>query len=167
MILLGARTAQRYSVGLWAGWSRVSALVGAGNFSLHHRVQNVTGAHPTSCPMGTRDSLPGGKAAGAWSWPLTSILAPRSRMRGPIPPLPHTPSRRGAPLKKAKGQLYFYLYTICLLLYVRHRIPKSRPKFMTSDLRSRLTNEMDAISAALETATRKPRTKELSKNVHQ
>jgi hypothetical protein len=31
--------------------------VGAGNFSLHHRVQNGSGAHPASCP--------GGKAAGA------------------------------------------------------------------------------------------------------
>jgi hypothetical protein len=29
--------------------------------------------HPASYPMGTRDSFPGGKAAGAWSWPLTSI----------------------------------------------------------------------------------------------
>jgi hypothetical protein len=29
--------------------------------------------HPTSYPMGTRDSFPGGKVAGAWSWPLTSI----------------------------------------------------------------------------------------------
>jgi len=32
-------------------------------------------------PMGTRGSFPGGKAAGAWSWPLTS-------MRGAVPPLP-------------------------------------------------------------------------------
>jgi len=24
-------------------------------------------------PMGTRGSFPGGKAAGSWSWPLTSI----------------------------------------------------------------------------------------------
>jgi hypothetical protein len=38
--------------------------VGAGNFSLH-RVQNGSGAHPSSCPMGTRVSFPGGKAAGA------------------------------------------------------------------------------------------------------
>jgi hypothetical protein len=46
---------------------------GAGNFSFHHSVQNGSGAHPASCPMGTRGSFPGGKAAGAWSWPLTSI----------------------------------------------------------------------------------------------
>jgi hypothetical protein len=44
-----------------------------GNSSLHHRVQNGSRAHPASYPMGTRGSLPGGKAAGAWSWPLTSI----------------------------------------------------------------------------------------------
>jgi hypothetical protein len=54
--------------------SRVRFSAGAENFSLHHRVQNVSGAHPASYPMGTRGSFPGGKAAGAWSWPLTSIL---------------------------------------------------------------------------------------------
>jgi hypothetical protein len=46
---------------------------GAGNFSLHHRLQNGSGANPASYPMGTRGSFPGGKAVGAWSWPLTSI----------------------------------------------------------------------------------------------
>jgi hypothetical protein len=35
------------------------------NFSLHHRVQNSSGAHPASYPMGTRGSFPGGKAARA------------------------------------------------------------------------------------------------------
>jgi hypothetical protein len=38
---------------------------GARNFSLHHRVQNGSGAHPASYPMGTRRSFPGVKAAGA------------------------------------------------------------------------------------------------------
>jgi hypothetical protein len=38
---------------------------GAGNFSLNHRVQNGSGAHPASYPMGTRGSFPGGKAVGA------------------------------------------------------------------------------------------------------
>jgi hypothetical protein len=46
---------------------------GAGNFYLRHSVQNDSGAHPASYPMGTRSSFPGGKAAGVWSWPLTSI----------------------------------------------------------------------------------------------
>jgi hypothetical protein len=45
--------------------SRVRFLAGAGNFSLHHRVQNGSGAHPSSYSMGTRGSFPGGKAAGA------------------------------------------------------------------------------------------------------
>jgi hypothetical protein len=45
--------------------SRVRFPAGAGNFSLHHCVQNGSGAHPASYPMGTRDSFPGGKAAGA------------------------------------------------------------------------------------------------------
>jgi hypothetical protein len=45
--------------------SRVRFPAGGGNFSLHHRVQNGSGAHPASYPMGTRGSFPGGKAAGA------------------------------------------------------------------------------------------------------
>jgi hypothetical protein len=59
------------SVGIALGYglddrgSRVRFPAGAGNFSLHHRVQNSSGAHPASYPMGTRDSFPGGKAVGA------------------------------------------------------------------------------------------------------
>jgi hypothetical protein len=44
--------------------SRVRFLAGAGNFSLHHRVQNGSGAHPASYPRGKLGSFPGGKAAG-------------------------------------------------------------------------------------------------------
>jgi hypothetical protein len=44
--------------------SRVRFQAGAGNVSLHHRVQNVSRAHPASYSMGTRGSFPGGKAAG-------------------------------------------------------------------------------------------------------
>jgi len=36
-------------------------------------IQNGSGAHEASYPMGNRDSFPGDKAAGTWSWPLTSI----------------------------------------------------------------------------------------------
>jgi hypothetical protein len=67
------------SVGIALGYglddrgSRVRLPAGAGNFSLHHRVQNGSGAHPTSYPMGTGGSFPGGKTAGGWSWPLISI----------------------------------------------------------------------------------------------
>jgi hypothetical protein len=53
--------------------SRVRFPAGAGNFSLLHRVQNGSGARSASHPMGTVGSFPGGKAARAWSWPLTSF----------------------------------------------------------------------------------------------
>jgi hypothetical protein len=59
------------SVGIALGYrledqgSRIRCPVGAGNFSLHHRVQNGSGAHPASYPMGTKGSFPGSKAAGA------------------------------------------------------------------------------------------------------
>jgi hypothetical protein len=59
------------SVGIVIGYglddqhSRVQLPAGAGNFSLHHCVQNESGAHPTSYPMGTRGSFSGGKEVGA------------------------------------------------------------------------------------------------------
>jgi hypothetical protein len=58
------------SVGIALGYglddrgSRFRFPTGAGNFSFHHRVQNGSGAHPASYPMGTRGSFPGNKAAG-------------------------------------------------------------------------------------------------------
>jgi hypothetical protein len=65
VVLLRAVIAQ--SVWHWAtGWTiGVRFLAGAGNFSLHHRVQNGSGAHPASYPVGIRCSFAGGKAAGA------------------------------------------------------------------------------------------------------
>jgi hypothetical protein len=59
------------SVGIALGYglddrgSKVRFPAGARNFSLHHRVQNGSVAHPASYPMGTRGSFPGGKAAWA------------------------------------------------------------------------------------------------------
>jgi hypothetical protein len=44
--------------------SRVRFPAGAGNFSLHHRVQNGSGAQPASCPMDTRGSFPGVRRPG-------------------------------------------------------------------------------------------------------
>jgi hypothetical protein len=41
-------------------------------FSPPHVVQTGSGVHPTSYPMRTGGSFPGGKAAGVWNWPLTS-----------------------------------------------------------------------------------------------
>jgi hypothetical protein len=45
--------------------SRVRFPAEAGNFSLHHSVQNGSEAHPASYPMGNIGSFPVGKAAGA------------------------------------------------------------------------------------------------------
>jgi hypothetical protein len=39
----------------------------ARDISLLHSIQSATEAHPVSCAMGTGDSFPGGKAAGAWN----------------------------------------------------------------------------------------------------
>jgi hypothetical protein len=38
----------------------------------HYIFQTGSAVHPTSYPMGTGGSFPEGKAAGEWSWPLTS-----------------------------------------------------------------------------------------------
>jgi hypothetical protein len=59
------------SVGIVLGYGlddrgfRARFPAGVGNFSLHHRVQNGSGAHAASYPMGTRGSFPWGKAVGA------------------------------------------------------------------------------------------------------
>jgi hypothetical protein len=58
---------------------RVRFPVEAGNFSLHHRVKNGSGAHPASYPMGTRGSFPGGKAAGGVKLTTHLQIAPRSK----------------------------------------------------------------------------------------
>jgi hypothetical protein len=59
------------SVGIALGYglddrgSKVQFPARAGNFSLHRRDKNGSGAHPASYSMGTRGSFPGDKAAGA------------------------------------------------------------------------------------------------------
>jgi hypothetical protein len=55
---------QSYSAGLRAGWSVVRVPSGSGTFSLHHRIQISSGAHPASYPMGTRSSSPEVKRPG-------------------------------------------------------------------------------------------------------
>jgi hypothetical protein len=58
------------SVGIALGYglddrgSRVPFPAGAGNFSLHHHVQNGSGAPRASYQMGTRGSFPGVKRPG-------------------------------------------------------------------------------------------------------
>jgi hypothetical protein len=86
--------------------SRVRFPAGAGNFSLHHRVQNGSGAYPASYPMDTRGSFRGGKAAGAWGWPPPSSTGVREWVELYLHS-PHTPSWRGAQFKHRDN---FYLY---------------------------------------------------------
>jgi hypothetical protein len=45
--------------------SRVRFPAGAGNFSVHHCVQNSSGAHPASYPMGNKVSFPRSKVTGS------------------------------------------------------------------------------------------------------
>jgi hypothetical protein len=52
---------------------------GAGNFSLHHRVQTSSGVHLTSFAMGTRSPFPGSKAAGGVKLTTHLHLVPRSK----------------------------------------------------------------------------------------
>jgi hypothetical protein len=54
-----------YTAGVRCGLSGVLVRSGAGNFSLHHRVQTGSGVHPASHSIGTRGSFPEGKAAEA------------------------------------------------------------------------------------------------------
>jgi hypothetical protein len=65
LIMQFCRVAQWYSAGLQVDDRGVRVLAGAGNFSLHHRVQTGSVAHPASYPMGTRGSFPRGNADGA------------------------------------------------------------------------------------------------------
>jgi len=43
------------------------------NPQTHHAVVTGSEFHPASYPTDTEGLFPGGKAAGAWSWPLTSL----------------------------------------------------------------------------------------------
>jgi hypothetical protein len=61
------------SSGLNDRGSRVRFPAGTGHFSLLHLVQTGSGAHPASYQTEPGSSFPVGKAAGTWSWLLTSI----------------------------------------------------------------------------------------------
>jgi len=64
-------TVSLYPLLLLFSW--ITNLIWVGNFSLHHRVQTGSGAHPASYPISTRCPFRGGKVVGAWSWSLTYI----------------------------------------------------------------------------------------------
>jgi hypothetical protein len=60
-----AQSVWRLGYGLDSRGFRVPFLAGAGNFSLHNRVQTGSGAHPASYPVGTRGCFPVGKSVRA------------------------------------------------------------------------------------------------------
>jgi hypothetical protein len=117
MYSVNERVGTALGYGLDNRGSRVRFPPEAGNFSLHHRVQNGSGAHPASYPMVIRCSFPGGKAAGAWSWPLTSISCRGQRMSGAIPPLPQYTVTAWCSVK-AQGQLHLYLYKFIIIIVI-------------------------------------------------
>jgi hypothetical protein len=62
--LLEAYVRELINIGMDDRGSRFQFPAGAGNFSLHYRVQNGSGAHLTSYPMGTRGTFLGVKRPG-------------------------------------------------------------------------------------------------------
>jgi hypothetical protein len=66
---------------LRAGWLRNWGSIPSRvkRFISFYSIQTDSVAHPPSYSMGTGVSLPGGKATGVWSWPLTHLV-PRLRM---------------------------------------------------------------------------------------
>jgi hypothetical protein len=90
--------------------SRIRFPAGAGNFSLHHRVQNGAGAHPPSYPMGTRGLSLGVKRQGREADHLPPSGAEVKECVELYLHSPNTPSWSGAQFKKARGQLYLYLH---------------------------------------------------------
>ena len=73
---------------LWAGHSGIMVpFTAGGSLSLYRKHQTSPPPQPhipwVSC------TLPKGKAAGVWSWPLTHPSSAKTRMTGAVPPLPH------------------------------------------------------------------------------
>jgi hypothetical protein len=110
------------SVGIALGYglddrdSRVRLPAAAGNFSLHHRVQNCTGTHPASYPMGTRGSFPGVKPPGREADHSPPSSAEVKEWVELYLHSPNTPSWCGAQLKH-RGLLFILpikLLKICI-----------------------------------------------------
>jgi hypothetical protein len=103
------------SVGIALGYglddrgSRVRFWAGAGNFCLHHRVKNGSGAHPAFYPMGTRGSFPGVKLPGREADHSLPSSAEVKECVELYLHSPGTPTWRGAQLKH-RDNFAFTLY---------------------------------------------------------
>jgi hypothetical protein len=119
------------SVGIVLGYrlddrgSRVRFPAGARSFSLHHHVQNSSGAHSVSCLMGTKVSFPGGKAAGREADHSPPSSAKVNEWVELYLNSPNKPSWCGTPLKHRDNfTCTFYLYIDfilyeCCILYLQ------------------------------------------------
>jgi hypothetical protein len=87
--------------------SRVRFPAGAANFSLHHRVQNNSGAHPASYPLCNRALSLEVKRR---DLKITTHLhlVQRSKNEWCYTSTPNAPLWRGAQLKKVQGQSNLY-----------------------------------------------------------
>jgi hypothetical protein len=90
--------------------SRVRFPARAGNFSLHHRFQNGSGAHPASYPMGTGVSFLGGKVAGREADHSTLSSAEVKECVELYLRSSNTPLWRGAHLKNQWGNFTFTFF---------------------------------------------------------
>jgi hypothetical protein len=99
--------------------SRVRFPAGAGNFPFHHHVQNGSGAHPASNPMGTRVSFHGVKRP----WLEADHLPPSSAEVKECVELylysPNTPPWRGAQLKHGDN----FTFTFTFIFTFTWRVP--------------------------------------------
>jgi hypothetical protein len=131
------------SVGIALGYglddwgSRVRFPVEAGNFYLHHRVENGSGAHPASYPMGTGGSFPGVKRPGREADHSPPFSAEVEEWVELYLHSPNTPSWRGAQLK-AQGQLYLFCIGHLAPLMLKHFITSSYDTFVLKSLHKRL-----------------------------
>jgi hypothetical protein len=77
---------------------------------------------PTCYSLGTRDSFPEGKVAGAWTWPLTSIWCRGQECVELYFRSPRKPSRCGAQLKDMDNfnfTLPLRCVCVCVCVYIK------------------------------------------------
>jgi hypothetical protein len=127
--------------------SRVRFPAGAGNFSLRHRVKNVSGAHPASYPMGTRCSFPGGKAARVWNDHSPPCSAEVKEWEEPYLHSPSMPAWRGDQLKH-RDNFTFYLYCI-RYIYVNRPTNIQADYFLLKYHVSLSTSALDSFSSGI------------------
>jgi hypothetical protein len=133
-----AQSVWRWSTGWTIGVLGFDSRRGLGIFLFTTASRTALG--PTQLPVQWVPGALGGKAAGAWSWPLTSIYSRGQRMSGAIHPFPQYAFMAWCSVK-AQGQLYLYLYSN----YRRISLLPTTYKILFSILLSRLILYEDEI----------------------